>query len=115
MVPVQIGSGLCLLGVAGYVLTKQPEWFWLWVPGFPVAFLLMAYAQLFGICCPWCRANLKGLAFQRAEWSFDPRVRCCPYCARALDDELGDTTTTEDIGPHVGDPAEPDTVREPAI
>ena len=112
--PVHIGGGLCLLGAVGYALTKRPEWFWFWVPGFPAAFLLMAYAQLFGIRCPWCRANLNGLAFQRGGWSFDSRVRCCPYCARTLDDELGDTTATEDIGHRVGDPAEPGTAPDPA-
>jgi hypothetical protein len=85
---VYAGGALCLAGVLGYTLTGRGEWFGLWFPGFPAAFLGMAYAQLLGVRCPWCRGNLAPLALQRGGLSFDRRVRCCPYCARGLDEEF---------------------------
>lgn len=85
---INAGMALCLAGFLGKVLTGRKEWFLLWFPGFPAAFLATFYAHSLGIRCPWCRGNLAPLALQRGWLSLDPRVRCCPYCTRNLDEEV---------------------------
>lgn len=59
------------------------------IPGFALAFLMTVYAYYFGLRCPKCWGNMAPLVFQKGGFSVDQRVRFCPYCGYALDDDLG--------------------------
>jgi hypothetical protein len=52
-----------------------------------VLFVLMMWAQFFGLRCTWCRGNLAPLVFSHLAWS-SKRFRYCPYCGRDLDEDV---------------------------
>jgi hypothetical protein len=55
--------------------------------GFAVAFVTI-FVQLFWLRCPFCGYSIGYVLNQRGDFRIDPRVRFCPYCGGALDDEL---------------------------
>lgn len=48
---------------------------------------LAVAGQMLAFRCPWCRASLGTLLMHGGVVRMDPKIRYCPYCGTAFDDE----------------------------
>lgn len=55
--------------------------------GVVVLFAAGVGAQVLGFRCPSCRGKLGTVLMHSGWWRMDPKVRFCPYCGAAFDDE----------------------------
>jgi len=64
--------------------------------GVVVLFAAGVGAQVLGFRCPWCRGKLGTVLTHSGWWRMDPKVRYCPHCGAAFDDELDAPASWDD-------------------